>query len=47
MQSNFKRRSARMSKALGDDAYLESAGAIQTGVGGARSKKQGKRCQGD
>jgi len=37
MQSNFKRRSTRMAKALGDDTYLESAGAIQTGVGGARS----------
>lgn len=37
MQANFKRRSTRMAKALGDDAYLESAGAIQTGVGGARS----------
>jgi len=37
MQANFKRRNTRMAKALGDDAYLESAGAIQTGVGGARS----------
>jgi PBSX family phage portal protein len=37
MNSNFKRRSARMSKALGDDAYLESAGAIQMGTGGAKS----------
>ena len=27
MNTNFKRRSTRMSKALGDDAYLESAGA--------------------
>jgi PBSX family phage portal protein len=37
MQTNFKRRSSRMSKALGDDAYLESAGAIQMGTNGARS----------
>jgi len=37
MQTNFKRRSTRMAKALGDDAYLESAGAIQMGVGDARS----------
>ena len=37
MQTNFKRRSSRMSKALGDDAYLESAGAIQMGTDGARS----------
>ncbi|NBR61232.1 MAG: phage portal protein [Actinobacteria bacterium] len=37
MNTNFKRRSARMAKALGDDAYLESAGAIQTGINGARS----------
>jgi PBSX family phage portal protein len=37
MNTNFKRRSTRMSKALGDDAYLESAGAIQMGINGARS----------
>ena len=37
MQANFKRRSTRMAKALGDDAYLESANAIQMGTGGARS----------
>jgi PBSX family phage portal protein len=37
MQPNFKRRSTRMAKALGDDAYLESANAIQMGAGGARS----------
>ena len=37
MNTNFKRRSTRMAKALGDDAYLESAGAIQMGTGGARS----------
>ena len=37
MQTNFKRRSSRMVKALGDDAYLESAGAIQTGINGASS----------
>jgi PBSX family phage portal protein len=37
MNTNFKRRSTRMAKALGDDAYLESAGAIQMGAGGARS----------
>lgn len=37
MNTNFKRRSNRMVKALGDDAYLESAGAIQMGTGGARS----------
>jgi PBSX family phage portal protein len=37
MNTNFKRRSTRMSKALGDDAYLESAGAIQSGIGGAHS----------
>jgi PBSX family phage portal protein len=37
MQTNFKRRSSRMAKALGDDAYLESAGAIQMGTNGARS----------
>jgi PBSX family phage portal protein len=37
MNTNFKRRSTRMAKALGDDAYLESAGAIQTGIGGAHS----------
>ena len=37
MNTNFKRRSTRVAKALGDDAYLESAGAIQMGAGGARS----------
>jgi PBSX family phage portal protein len=37
MNTNFKRKSTRMSKALGDDAYLESAGAIQMGTGGAKS----------
>ena len=37
MNTNFKRRSSRMSKALGDDAYLESAGAIQMGTNGAKS----------
>jgi len=37
MNTNFKRRSARMAKALGDDAYLESAGAVQTGINGAQS----------
>ncbi len=37
MNTNFKRRSTRMAKALGDDAYLESAGAIQMGTGGAKS----------
>lgn len=37
MNLNFKRRSTRMAKALGDDAYLESAGAIQSGINGARS----------
>ena len=37
MNTNFKRRSARMAKALGDDAYLEEAGAIQSGINGARS----------
>jgi PBSX family phage portal protein len=37
MSTNFKRKSTRMSKALGDDAYLESAGAIQMGTGGAKS----------
>jgi PBSX family phage portal protein len=37
MNTNFKRRSTRMSKALGDDAYLESAGAIQMGTNGAKS----------
>ncbi len=37
MNSNFKRRSTRMAKALGDDAYLASAGAIQMGIGDARS----------
>ena len=37
MTTNFKRKSTRMSKSLGDDAYLESAGAIQMGINGARS----------
>jgi len=37
MNTNFKRRSTRMTKAMGDDAYLESASAIQMGINGARS----------
>ena len=37
MNTNFKRRSTRMAKSLGDDAYLESAGAIQVGINGAKS----------
>jgi PBSX family phage portal protein len=37
MNTNFKRRSTRLTKSMGDDAYLNSAGAIQTGINGARS----------
>ena len=37
MNTNFKRRSTRLTKAMGDDAYLQSAGAVQTGINGARS----------
>jgi PBSX family phage portal protein len=37
MNTNFKRKSTRMTKALGDDAYLEAASAINSGIGGARS----------
>lgn len=36
---NFKRRTTRMEKAAVPDAYLDSAGAIDTGKGDARSKK--------
>jgi PBSX family phage portal protein len=37
MNANFKRRSTRMTKALGDDAYLLSANAVNTGINGAQS----------
>lgn len=38
LDQNFKRRAARMSKALGDDSYLEDAGAIGMGAPGGKSK---------
>lgn len=37
MNTNFKRRSSRMTKALGDDAYLLSANAVNVGINGAQS----------
>jgi len=37
MDQNFKRRAARMSKAVGDPEYLDSANATPTGVD-AKSK---------
>ena len=38
LSQNFKRRSARMSKALGDENYLDSALATPTGATGGKSK---------
>jgi PBSX family phage portal protein len=37
LDQNFKRRAARMSKAMGDDAYLADANAVSYGIG-ANSK---------
>ena len=36
---NFKRRAQRMSKAEVSDAYMEDSGAIDSGIGGAKSKR--------
>lgn len=39
MDHNFKRRAQRMSKAEMSDKYIEDSGAIDSGIGGAKSKK--------
>jgi PBSX family phage portal protein len=36
---NFKRRTQRIAKNVATDAYLESAGAVQMGIGDAKSKE--------
>lgn len=36
---NFKRRAQRMSKAEMSDQYMEDSGAIDSGIGGAKSKR--------
>jgi PBSX family phage portal protein len=36
---NFKRRSMRLSKTEVSDAYMTSAGAVDSGIGGAKSKQ--------
>jgi len=36
---NFKRRAQRMEKAAMSDAYMEESGAIDSGIGGAKSKR--------
>ena len=39
LDANFKRRTQRLSKTEVSDAYMEAAGAIDSGTGGAKSKK--------